>query len=169
MFALSAPEMLTLLKERVTPANFGTPNNAIKVYSLKALAEVLCINEAYDESGGIFNRDKKWPKMIEEDTSMFLHQLRLAAGQGVVTSKLPVILSAIAMKDTLSNAMAVRDGMKLKIRSVTNDVLDKMEDTYKKDLKKDFKELYNKAYEVVSIQRPFVIKDSTPTRPPGRP
>jgi hypothetical protein len=157
-FTLTAPEMLVELKAKVTPANFGTPNDTIKIYSLRALAEILCINEAYDESGGIFNRDKKWPKMIEEDTTLFLHQLKNASKGDVVVSKLPFILSAIAMKDTLQQAMLDRDGMKLKIRGTTNDVLGNMEDSYKKNLKKDFKETYNKAYEVVAVHRPFFIK-----------
>ena len=95
--------------------------------------------------------------MIEEDTTLFLQQLKTASKGDVVVSKLPVILSAIAMKDTLENAMFDRDGMKLKIRSTTNGVLDDMEDSFKKKLKKDFKELYNKAYDNAPLHRPFAI------------
>jgi hypothetical protein len=73
------------------------------------------------------------------------------------------------MKDTLEHAMLDRDGMKLKIRGTANDVLDNMEDSYKKNLKNDFKETYNKAYEVVAVHRPFFIKEQTNTRPGGRP
>ena len=135
---------------------------------MKSYAEILCINEAYDGSGGVFNRDKKWPKMIEEDSSLFINQLKAASSGDVVISKLPFILSAIAMKDTLENAMLGQAGMKIKIRSTTNGVLDHMENSFKKSLKKDFKELYNKAYEIVSIHRPFPIKDRAQTTM-GRP
>ena len=160
--ALTAPEMLEEIKAKVSPATFGTPNQIIKIYSLKALAEVLNINVAYDESGGIFNRDRKWPDMIEKDSTLFIHALKNASKGDVVVSKLPFVLSAVAMKDTLSNAMMWSDtvsrGMKLKIRSTTNDVLDDMEDDYKKSFKNNFKELYNKSGELAQLHRPFFIE-----------
>lgn len=161
MLTLGAQEMLALLKTSVTPANFGTPNDTIKLYSLKAMSEVLAINAAYDESGGIFSRDKKWAKMIEDDKSLFHNQMKAAVSGGVVVSKLPLILSAIAMKDTLSKAMSredtISDLMKQKIQNATNDVLDDMEDSFEKSLKKDFKETYTKAYAKAAVHRPFYI------------
>lgn len=96
--------------------------------------------------------------MIEDDGSMFHNQLKAASAGDVVVSKLPFVLSAIAMKDALSNAMSKTDGMKLKIRSTTNDVLDDMEDSFKKSLKKNFKELYNKAYDNAPLHRPFAME-----------
>jgi hypothetical protein len=163
--AMTAPELLFELKGKVTPANFNTANDSIKMFSLKALSEILAINVAYDESGGIFSRDKKWAKMIEEDVSLFHNQLKAAAADDVVASKLPVILSAIAIKETLSSAMSRGEGisrnMKLKIQNATNGMLDDMEDSFKKNLKKDFKETYNKAYEFKAIHNPFFIPEPT--------
>ncbi len=161
---LSAAESLAEIKAKVTPANFNTPNDAIKMYSLRALSEILAINVAYDESGGIFSRDKKWAKMIEEDGTLFHNVLKAASGN-VVTSNLGVIMSAVAMKETLSSAMSRADGisrdMKLKIQNATNGVLDDMEDSFKKSLKKDFKETYNKAYEFKAAHNPFYIPEPT--------
>lgn len=158
---LSATEMMSAIKANVSTENFKEPNETIKLFSFKALVEVLNINTAYDESGGIFNRDKKWPEMIEKDGSLFLNQLRAASKGDVDTAKLPYVLSALAMKDTISNAMSYGDGiyriMKLKIRNTTNKVLDDMEDDFKKSLKKNFKEIYNTAYDNAKKHRPFTI------------
>lgn len=163
--ALTAPELLAELKAKVSPENFNTPNDTIKVYSLKALSEVLAINVAYDESGGIFSRDKKWAKMIEEDGSLFHNALKAASAGDVVVSKLPFVLSAIAMKETLSSAMSRGDGisrdMKLKIQNATNGVLKDMEDSFEKSLKKNFKETYNKAYANKAAHNPFFIPEPT--------
>lgn len=163
--ALTAPELLAEIKNKVTAENFNTPNDTIKVYSLKALSEILAINVAYDESGGIFSRDKKWPKMIEEDGSLFHNQLKAASAGDVVVSKLPFVLSAIAMKETLSSAMSRADGiyrdMKLKIANTTNDVLGDMEKSFEKSLKKNFKETYNKAYANKAVHNPFFIPEAT--------
>ncbi|MBC7715117.1 MAG: hypothetical protein H7177_17360 [Rhizobacter sp.] len=164
---MTAPELLAQIKATVTPANFNTPNDSIKVFSLKALSEVLCINTAYDESGGIFSRDKKWAKMIEEDMTLFHNQMKTASSGDVVVSKLPVVMAAIAMKETLSSAMSRADGisrdMKLKIQNATNGVLGNMEDSFKKSLKKDFKETYNKAYDNKAVHNPFFIPEATNT------
>ncbi len=163
--ALTAPELLNEIKANVTPENFNTPNDTIKVYSLKALSEILAINVAYDESGGIFSRDKKWAKMIEEDGSLFHNALRAASAGDVVVSKLPFVLSAIAMKETLSSAMSRADGvyrdMKLKITNTTNGVLDDMEKSFEKSLKKNFKEVSNKAYANKATHNPFFIPEAT--------
>jgi len=163
---LTAPEMIAEIKAKVTPASFASPNQTVKLYSLKALAEVLNINVAYDESGGIFNRDRKWPDMIEKDQSLFINVLRAASAGDVVESKLPFVLSALAMKDTLSNAMSYADSvsrdMKLKIRNTTNGVLDDMQDDFKKSFKKNFKELEKKSDELAKLHRPFFI-DPPPT------
>jgi predicted nucleic acid-binding Zn-ribbon protein len=164
--ALTAPEMIAELRTKVTPATFATPNATIKLFSLKALAEVLNINAAYDESGGIFNRDKKWPEMIEKDQSLFMNQLRAASAGDVVESKLPFVLSAIAMKETISKSMFYADevskGLKLKIRGTTNDVLDDMEKDFRKSFKKNFKELEKKSDEQAQLHRPFYFEVTQP-------
>ena len=163
---LTAPEMLAEIKSKVSPEKYATPNTTLKIYSTKALSEVLAINMAYDESGGIFSRDKKWAKMIEEDKSLFHNQLKAASAGDVVTSKLPVILAAIAMKDTVSQAMkndnTISRDMKLKISNATNDVLDDMEKSYDKNLKKNFKDLYTKAHAYKQVHRPFAIAEPAP-------
>lgn len=165
LLALSAPKHLAVLNSEVTADGFATPNDAIKTFSLKALSEVLAINIAYDESGGIFSRDKKWAKMIAEDGSLFHNQLKSASSGDVVVSKLPMILSAIAMKETISSAMNRGEGiyrdMKLKITNATNDVLKNMENSYEKNLKKNFKELYNRAYANKATHNPFFIPEPT--------
>lgn len=160
-FIMSGPELIADLKVTMTPESFTTPNETMKIFSLRSLSEVVNINAAYDESGGIFSRDKKWAKMIEEDGILFHNQMKAASSGGVVTSKLPMILSAIALRDavktSMSGAEGVSDVMKQKIQNATNGVLDDMEDSFKKSLKKDFGALYNKAYDNAAVHRPFAI------------
>ena len=163
LLALTAPKHILMLNTQVSPDNFATPNEAIKTYSLKALSEVLAINKAYDESGSIFNRDKKWIRMIGDDSSLFINQLKAASSGDVVASRFPAILSAIAMKEAVSSAMDRADGvyrqMMGKITNATNDVLNNMSDSYEKSLKKNFKELYNKANANRTTHNPFFIPE----------
>ncbi|MDD4976606.1 MAG: hypothetical protein PHY93_19780 [Bacteriovorax sp.] len=151
----SATELLARLKAEINRNTFFTPSNSIKMFSLKALAEVLCINKAYDESGRIFSRDKKWIAMIGNDQTLFINVLKWASSGDVTESKLSTILPAIALKDAVSDAMSNSDIMMSKIQSATNKVLNNMEDSFKKSLKNFNKDLYNKAYEQASIHRPF--------------
>lgn len=157
----SASDLINAMKSEINRNSFFTPNDKIKMFSLKTLSEVLSINRAYGESGGIFNRDKKWARMIEEDQSLFINVLKNALSGEVSEDKLSVILPAISVKDTVSNAMSNADdisrAIKLKIQNTTNSVLSDMEDGFKKKLKNLSKELYNKAYENASIHRPFYI------------
>ncbi|MDO9181142.1 MAG: hypothetical protein Q7U04_01975, partial [Bacteriovorax sp.] len=123
----TATELLATLKSEINRTSFFTPSNAIKMYSLKAMAEVLCINKAYDESGRIFSRDKKWVEMIGNDQTLFINVLKAASSGEVTEAKLSTILPAIALKDTVSNAMSNADGiyrdMMSKITNATNKVL----------------------------------------------
>ncbi|MBC7537692.1 MAG: hypothetical protein H7281_02635 [Bacteriovorax sp.] len=165
----TAPELLARLKTEINRSTFFTPSNSIKMFSLKAMAEVLCINIAYDKSGSIFNRDKKWPEMIANDGTLFINVLKSASSGDVTEAKLSAVLPAIALKDTVSNAMSNAEGvsraMMLKITNATNKVLGNMEDDFKKSLKNFNKDLYNKAYEQASIHRPFYIE---PARNPNQ-
>lgn len=165
---LSANDLIARFKAEINRTSFFTPSNAIKMFSLKAMAEVLCINKAYDESGGIFTRNKKWAAMIGDDNTLFLNVLKAASAGDVTEAKLSTVLPAIAMKDTLSNAMSNADGisrlMMPKILNATNKVLGNMEDSFKKSLKNFNKDLYNKAYDQASIHRPFYIE---PAQQPG--
>ena len=165
--ALTAQESLAELNAKVTVANFNTPNDAIKMYSLRTLSEILAINKAYDESGGIFSRDKKWAKMIEEDQSLFLNVLKSAASGDVNTSKLAVVMSSVAIRETVSSAMNRADGiyraMMLKITNATDGVLNDMEKSYRKSFEKGFKEAYNKANAYKTAHRPFYIPEPTTT------
>lgn len=162
---LSANELVARMRSEINRNTFFTPNNTVKMFSLKALSEVLCINKAYDESGSIFSRDKKWVEMIGNDGSLFINVLKAASQGDVTEASLSTVLPAIALKDTLSNAMSnseiVYRLMMQKITSATNKVLEKMEDDFKKSLKKFNKDLYNKAYEQASIHRPFFIEPAT--------
>lgn len=166
---LSATDLINRFKSEINRSTYFSPNNAVKMFSLKAMAEVLCINKAYDESGGIFSRDKKWAQMISDDGSLFINVLKAASAGDVNEAKLSTVLPAISLKDTLSNAMARADGisrvMMPKITNATNKVLDNMEESFKKSLKNFNKDLYNKAYEQASIHRPFYIEPPQPTNP----
>lgn len=159
---MSATELVARFKTEINRNTFFTPNNAIKTFSLKAMAEVLCINKAYDESGRIFSRDKKWVEMIGNDSTLFINVLKNASNGEVTEAKLSSVLPAIALKDTLSNAMARAEGidraMMGKVTNATNKVLDNMEEGFKKSLKNFNKDLYNKSYEKASIHRPFFIE-----------
>jgi len=165
---LSANDLINRMKSEINRTTFFTPSNTVKMYSLKAMAEVLCINKAYDESGGIFSRDKKWAEMISNDNTLFINVLKSASAGDVSEAKLSTVLPAIAMKDTVANAMAnsysISKLMMPKILNATNKVLDNMEDSFKKSLKNFNKDLYNKAYEQASIHRPFYIE---PAQQPG--
>lgn len=159
---LSATDLINRFKSEINRTTFFTPSNAIKMYSLKAVAEVLCINKAYRESGGIFSRDKKWAQMISDDNTLFINVLKTASAGDVNEAKLSTVLPAIAMKDTLANAMSnsysISKLMMPKILNATNKVLDNVEEGFKKSLKNFNKDLYNKAYEQASIHRPFYIE-----------
>lgn len=100
--------------------------------------------------------------MIGDDATLFINVLKSASNGEVTEAKLSTVLPAIALKDTLSNAMARADGisrpMMPKIHNATNKVLDNMEDGFKKSLKNFNKDLYNKAYDQASIHRPFFIE-----------
>jgi hypothetical protein len=160
--ALSSSDLVSKLKTQINRTSFFTPNNTIKVYSLKTLAEILNINIAYDKSGNIFSRDKKWAEMISNDASLFINQLKSAATGTVDESKLGSVLPAIAMKDfvatAISDAFDISRKMMPKILNATNKVLGNSEDGYKKSLKDFNKDLYNKAYEKAAIHRPFFIE-----------
>lgn len=160
---LTAPELLAKLKAEINRTTFFTPSNTIKMFSFKAMSEVLCINKAYDESGGVFSRDKKWVNMIGDDNTLFINVLKSTINGDVTEAKLSTVLPAIALKDTLSTAMSWAEGiskaMMSKIQNATDKVLDNMEEGYKKSLKKFNVELYNKAYEKAPIHRPFYINN----------
>lgn len=159
---LSANDLINRFKSEINRTTFFTPSNAVKMYSLKAMAEILCINKAYDESGGIFSRNKKWAEMISEDSTLFINVLKAASAGDVTEAKLSTVLPAIAMKDVIGNAMvnsySISKLMMPKILNATNKVLENMEDSFKKSLKNFSKDLYNKAYEQASIHRPFYIE-----------
>lgn len=157
----SASEMLARFKSDINRNSFFTPNISVKLFSLRSMAEILCINKAYNESGGVFSRNKKWINMIGEDTSLLINILKTASKGNVDEGKLSYVLPAIALKDTVSNAMANAEGISIammgNITKATNKVLDNMEDSFKNSLKDFSKDLYNKAYEKASIHRPFYI------------
>jgi hypothetical protein len=159
--ALTAPELIAKFQSNINRTSFFTPNILIKVYSLKAMSEIVSINKAFDLSGGLLSRNKKWIEMISTDASLFINVLKAASRGDVTEAKLSVVLPAIALRDTVINAMdradGVSDQMRSRITNAASDVLVGMEANFKNSLKKLDINLYNKAYEQVSIHRPFSI------------
>lgn len=160
--SLSADNLLAKLKTDINGKTFFTPNDSLKIYSLRTMAEVLNINLAYDKSGNIFTRDKKWAEMISDDSSLFLNKIKAASNGSVSSDKLGAVLSAIAVKDFVGTAMSdywdISKKMMPKILNATNKVLGNMEDGFKKSLKDFDRDLYNNSYAKASIQRPFYIE-----------
>ncbi len=159
--AQGAQDLLARIKSEVNRTSYFTSSNTLKVFSLKALSEILCISKAYTESGGIFTRDSKWPNMIENDGGLFLNTLRMASSGEVNEAKLGVVLSSIAMRDSVLGAIEgtawFAKDMKMKMRSTVTKVMGKLEDDLKNNLKKFDNNLYNKAHDQASIHRPFAI------------
>jgi hypothetical protein len=159
---LTASEHLAKLKSEINRNSFFTPNDSIKLFNLRAMVEILNINIAYDKSGSIFSRDKKWADKVSDDNDLFLNQLKNASSGGVSEEKLGLVLSALSLKDFMGTAMSdfydIQRNMMPKILNATNKVLGNIEDGFKKSLKDFNKDLYNKAYAQASIQRPFYIE-----------
>jgi hypothetical protein len=162
---LSTNDLMKKLRAEINRDSFFTPSNTIKMFSVKTIAEILCINKAYQESGGVFSRDKKWAEMISNDERLLINMLKKASNGEVNEVQLSTVLPAIALKDTLSNALdraqGVSDVMTSKISTTTYKVLTNLEDGFKKSLKNFSKDLYNKAYDKASIHRPFYIAPAT--------
>lgn len=162
LLSKNAKDHANEIKATINSTNFFTPSDLIKSFNLKAMAEVLNINVMYDKSGRIFNRDKKWIRLVGEDKGLYLNELKAISEGRVETSKLGAVLSAISLKDFLSTAMRdyddVRKLMMGKIQSATNDLLNDLEDSFKKSLKEYNKDLYNKSYDKALIHRPFYIE-----------
>ena len=160
--ATTSAEHLAILKKEINRNSFFTANDSLKLFSLRAMAEVMNINVAYDKSGSIFSRDKKWADKISDDQALFINQVKAASNGQVTEDKLGAVLSALAVKDFISVAMSdyfdISRNMMPKILNATNKVLGNLEDGFKKSLKDFNKDLYNKAYANTSIQRPFYIE-----------
>jgi hypothetical protein len=160
--ATTSAEHLAKLKSEINRNTFFTTNDSLKLFSLRAMAEVMNINVAYDKSGSIFSRDKKWAEKISNDQALFINQVKAASNGQVTEDKLGSVLSALAVKDFVSTAMSdfydISRNMMPKILNATNKVMGNLEDGFKKSLKDFNKDLYNKAYANVSIQRPFYIE-----------
>lgn len=160
--ATTSSEHLAKLKTEINRNTFFTANDTLKLYSLRSMAEVMNINIAYDKSGSIFSRDKKWADKISDDSALFINQVKAASNGSVNEDKLGAVLSALAVKDFVGTAMSdfydISRNMMPKILNATNKVLGNMEDGFKKSLKDFNKDLYNKAYASASVQRPFYIE-----------
>jgi uncharacterized coiled-coil DUF342 family protein len=165
-FGTSKESLINQIKTDLTRANYSTPNTTQKILGLRTMAEVMNINFAYDKSGNIFNRDKKWADMIENDGSLLLNQVKAASNGQVTEAKVSSVLSAVALKDFVSQAMSnyydIKKNMMPKILNSTNRVLGNIEDGFKKSLKDFDKGLYNTAYDKASLHRPFFIEQPQP-------
>ena len=160
--ALTGAELIVNMKSVINRNSFFTANDTVKAYNLKALAEVININTAYDLSGGMFGKDSKIAKLIENDGSLLLNQLKAAAAAGVSEANISVILPALSMRDTLLTTINFVWGISNKIKSKVKITLESnqksLEDSFKKNLKKFDKALANKAYEKAMLHRPFAIQ-----------
>lgn len=160
-FADANATIVQNLKNQVNRSNFFAPQRNIQIAAIKSLGEVMNISVAYDESGGIFNRDKKWIKLLENDGNMIHNLMKANANGSLSEATAGIHLAAIAYKDIVGNSLSyykpVSGDMKLKVRSTTKDILENMEDNFKKNLKKFDRGLYDNAYEKFSLHRPYTI------------
>lgn len=160
-FALANPNLVAKVKREVNRNTFFTSQKSIQMAAIKSLGEIMNIAVAYDESGGIFNRDKKWIKMLEDDAMMVHNQMKANANGNLTEDTVGLHLAAIAFKDIVSNSLSyyrpVSGGMKLKVRSTVNDIVNKMEDNFKKKLRSFDRGLHDKAFSKFDQHRPYTI------------
>jgi hypothetical protein len=160
---MSPAEMVAKMKTDVTRDSYQVQNNLIRAYTLKTLGQILNINVAYDRSGGIFSKDKKFIAMIDSDASNYINTLKTASNVPANEQNIGTILSAIAMGDVLGNvtfyAAAIysprSEKMTSKVKTTVKKIVDNTETQYRNNLKKFDKALYNTAYSNVLVHRPF--------------
>lgn len=159
LFTLNSEELMTVLPSVISPDAFGIPNDTLKILSLRSLAEILNVNMAYDKSCSFlgFGCDKKIAKLIKEDANLIHNQIKAKIIGDADPSKVPYVLTSIALEDTLNNAMDNAEGiynvMTGKIEGNVEEILTETENS----LKSNFKQIYNKVRGNASIHRPFII------------
>lgn len=165
-FSLSSANTVALIKKEINRNSFFTAQKSIQVAAIKSLGEIMNVSVAYDESGGIFRRDKKWITYLENEGSLIHNQMKANANGNISEDSAGLHLAAISFKDIVSNSLSyyrpVSGDMKLKVRSTVNDILNDMEDNFKKKLKSFDRGLYDKAYSKFDQHRPFTIDIPTP-------
>lgn len=160
-FAQSNANVVARAKKEINRNTFFTTQKSIQVAAIKSLGEIMTVSVAYDESGGIFRRDKKWITYLENEGSLVHNQMKASANGSLNEDTVGLHLAAISFKDIVSNSLSyyrpVSGDMKLKVRSTVNDILGDMEDNFKKKLKSFDRGLYDKAYSKFEQHRPFTI------------
>lgn len=163
--SLSTDQLIAKAKSEISKGNFGVENLTLQLLTTKGLAEVANINKAYAESGGWFSRDGKLADMIDDDSSLVINKMKAASDVKLSNETIGIVLSAIAFKDGMekgvSNFDPVAKDMTIKVRGRVNKRLDKMDDQYRKNLKKFDKDLYNKANDIAKAHRPFDVQESS--------
>jgi hypothetical protein len=159
---LTASELITNMKKEINRTSYFVASDTIRTFNLKTLAEILNINTAYDLSGGVFGKDGKFVKMLDNDGSLFINQLKIASAVAVNEVSLSSILPALSMRDTILSSInffsAISTKMKGSIKSALESTLRVMENNFKRNLKSFDLALTNKAYEKAMLHRPFAIK-----------
>lgn len=165
-FSLSSSNTVALVKKEINRNTFFTSQKSIQIAAIKSLGEIMNVSVAYDESGGIFRRDKKWITYLENEENLIHNQMKAAANGNISEDSVGLHLASIAFKDIVSNSLSyyrpVSGDMKLKVRSTINDKLNDMEDNFKKKLKSFDRGLYDKAYSKFDQHRPFTIDIPNP-------
>lgn len=160
-FAQSNASIVQRAKKEINRNTFFTTQKSIQVAAIKSLGEIMNVSVAYDESGGIFRRDKKWITYLENEGSLVHNQMKANANGSLNEESVGLHLAAISFKDIVSNSLSyyrpVSGDMKLKVRSTVNDILGDMEDNFKKKLKSFDRGLYDKAYSKFEQHRPYTI------------
>ncbi len=158
---LSGSELIANMKKEINRTSFFTPNDTVRTFNLKALAEILNINTAYDLSGGIFGKDSKIAKLIDKDGNLLVNQLKASAAAGVSEASLSTILPAISMRDTILSSINfygdISKKIKGSIKTTLESIMRNLESSYKSQLKKLDNTLSSNAYNKAMIQRPFAI------------
>ncbi len=160
-FALPNTELIAKVKSDVNRTTFFAPQQIIQTAALKAIGETMVISRAYDKSGNIFTRDKKWVKMISEDQNLVHNQFKAAANGAIDEATVGLHLAHIAFKDIEDNSLQyyspVSKDMMSKISGAVSDVLNDTEKAYKKNLRNFDSKLSDKAYAQNTQHRPYQI------------
>jgi predicted nucleic acid-binding Zn-ribbon protein len=149
---------------------FNGPSRALQLATIKALSEILPVEKAYtaSESGGLFSRgDAAIAEQLEKNGAFMIGQMKRASDVKVSEQTLPMILGAIALRDSVSDMISSSFKpieVTLKVKNVVNDVLDDTKKQFDKDLKKFDKNLYSKVYDAASIHRPYSAEDNKRSR-----
>ncbi len=121
------------------------------------LAEIVNINNAYRLSD---EQNKNIPKLVEIDKNLLINKLLTKISQTPVKKEtLGIHLFAINAIYTLDKAMnkyqPIKSGFSNKVEQPVDKIRKTMEEKFKKTLKNDFREIYDRVYDNESLYTPF--------------